>query len=72
MGRITRANAQAVKIQWDDGEKVTWKRAELAPKELEIVEDENPRDVNATASESGMPATVATPSAVVQALSEAE
>jgi hypothetical protein len=37
-GRIAWANAQAVKIQWDDGEKVTWKRAELAAKGLELLD----------------------------------
>src|SRR5579885_2857597 len=39
-GRIVWANAAAVKIQWDDGEKVTWKRAELAAKGLEILDDD--------------------------------
>jgi hypothetical protein len=29
-GRIVWANATTVKIQWDDGEKVTWKRARSA------------------------------------------
>jgi HB1, ASXL, restriction endonuclease HTH domain len=38
LGRIVWANAVAVKIQWDDGEKVTWKRADLGIKGLEIVE----------------------------------
>ncbi len=43
-GRIVWANAQAVKIQWDDGEKVTWKRAELAAKGLEVLDAEEPVD----------------------------
>ena len=34
-GRITWANATALKIEWADGEKVTWKRADLASKGLE-------------------------------------
>ena len=28
-GRIVWANAAAVKVQWDDGEQVTWKRDSL-------------------------------------------
>jgi hypothetical protein len=38
-GRIVWANASAVKIQWNDGEKVTWRRSELASKGLLVVED---------------------------------
>jgi hypothetical protein len=38
-GRITWANGTSVKIEWADGEKVTWKRAELAGKGLELVGD---------------------------------
>jgi hypothetical protein len=41
LGRIVWANAVAVKIQWDDGEKVTWKRAELGVKGLEVLEPED-------------------------------
>ena len=40
-GRIIWANAVAVKIQWDDGEKVTWKRAELGGKGLEALASED-------------------------------
>jgi hypothetical protein len=42
-GRIAWANGTAVKIQWDDGEKVTWKRAELGAKGLQVIEDEQGR-----------------------------
>jgi hypothetical protein len=38
-GRITWANAAAVKIEWADGEKVTWKRGDLASKGLEVLGD---------------------------------
>jgi outer membrane biosynthesis protein TonB len=38
-GRIVWANGTTVKIEWNDGEKVTWKRAELAGKGLELVGD---------------------------------
>ena len=40
IGRIVWANSTTVKVQWDDGEKVNWKRAELAEKGLEILDDE--------------------------------
>jgi HB1/ASXL restriction endonuclease-like protein with HTH domain len=45
-GRIVWANAVAVKIQWDDGEKVTWKRAELGSKGLEVLEAEEATQPN--------------------------
>ena len=41
-GRIAWANAVAVKIKWDDGEEVTWKRAELASKPIEFLDAEEP------------------------------
>jgi len=37
-GRIAWANAVAVKIKWDDGEQVTWKRAELASKPIAFLD----------------------------------
>jgi HB1, ASXL, restriction endonuclease HTH domain len=40
-GRIVWANASAVKIQWDDGEKVTWKRAELGAKGLQVIDTDD-------------------------------
>src|SRR5262245_36516815 len=43
-GRIVWANAAAVKIQWNDGEQVTWRRDSLASRPIEILEpsgDEN-------------------------------
>ena len=59
-GRIVWANAAAVKIQWDDGEKVTCKRAELGDKGVEIIEsEETPRPQEAAtsvATESAIPA----------------
>jgi hypothetical protein len=39
-GRITWANAVSVKIKWDDGEQVTWKRADLANKPIEFLDAE--------------------------------
>ena len=37
-GRIIWANATAVKIKWDDGEQVTWKRDSLAERPVEILD----------------------------------
>jgi hypothetical protein len=37
-GRIVWANATAVKIRWDDGEQVTWRRDSLADRPLEILD----------------------------------
>jgi hypothetical protein len=37
-GRITWANGVAVKIQWDDGEQVTWKRDSLAERPIAILD----------------------------------
>src|SRR5277367_2674472 len=37
-GRLVWANAVSEKIQWDDGEQVTWKRDTLATRPLEILD----------------------------------
>jgi hypothetical protein len=37
-GRIVWANAVAVKVKWDDGEQVTWKRDSLATRPIEILD----------------------------------
>ncbi len=51
-GRIVWANAAAVKIEWKDGEKVTWKRADLAAKGLELLDpDGGPEPVERQAAE---------------------
>ena len=39
-GRIAFANAFAVKIKWDDGQEVTWKRSELAGKPIAFLDAE--------------------------------
>ena len=36
-GRITWANSVSVKVQWDDGEQVTWRRDSLAGRPIEIL-----------------------------------
>ena len=37
-GRITWANGVSVKVQWDDGEQVTWRRDSLADRPIEILD----------------------------------
>jgi hypothetical protein len=62
-GRIAWANATTVTVQWDDGEKVTWKRTDLAAKGLEILdEDQAPETpVEAETQAPAEPAPEATP-----------
>src|SRR5215469_8756132 len=37
-GRIVWANAVSVKIKWDDGEQITWRRDSLADRPIEILD----------------------------------
>ncbi len=37
-GRITWANGVSVKVRWDDGEQVTWRRDSLADRPIEILD----------------------------------
>jgi hypothetical protein len=51
-GRIAWANAVSVKIKWDDGEEVTWKRDSLATRPVEFLDtDEGVRDEPTAAAE---------------------
>ena len=52
-GRIAWANGLSVKIKWDDGEMVTWRRDELAGKPIEILaaDDEPPEEQLTPAAE---------------------
>jgi HB1, ASXL, restriction endonuclease HTH domain len=54
-GRITWANAVSVKIEWADGEKVTWRRDSLAKRPIMILdaqsEDQTPAPTDSTAAE---------------------
>jgi HB1, ASXL, restriction endonuclease HTH domain len=43
-GRIVWANAVAVKIRWDDGEQVTWRRDSLAERPVEILAESADED----------------------------
>jgi hypothetical protein len=51
-GRITWANGVSVKIQWDDGEQVTWRRDSLAERPIEILD---PAGEEGKAAASGAP-----------------
>jgi hypothetical protein len=46
-GRIVWANATSVKITWDDGEQVTWRRDSLASRPIEILAEQAPSDESA-------------------------
>lgn len=53
-GRIVWANAVAVKIQWDDGEQITWRRDALADKPIDILDpsdEEGQAGTNAAAAD---------------------
>src|SRR5580700_9203165 len=43
-GRIVWANAVSVKIRWDDGEQVTWRRDSLADRPIAIVDADDGGD----------------------------
>jgi HB1, ASXL, restriction endonuclease HTH domain len=63
-GRIVWANAVAVKIKWDDGEQVTWKRDALATRPLEILDvadegDQTPAPAATDSAEGSTASTVA-------------
>jgi hypothetical protein len=47
-GRIVWANAVSVKIRWDDGEQVTWRRDSLADRPIEILAAAGDQDQKAT------------------------
>ena len=57
-GRIAWANGVSVKIKWDDGELVTWRRDELAGKPIEILaaDDEQAAPQPETATAEANPA----------------
>ena len=61
-GRIAWANAVAVKIKWNDGEEVTWKRAGLASKPIKFLDTEpaGPTEQPAVAVAPDEPVTAAT------------
>ncbi|HEY7312818.1 MAG TPA: HTH domain-containing protein [Gemmataceae bacterium] len=56
-GRIVWANAVAVKIQWDDGDQVTWRRDALADRPIAILDAASDEDEPATTAASEQPVT---------------
>src|SRR5262245_40989926 len=50
-GRITWANGVSVKVQWDDGEQVTWRRDSLAGRPIEILDPAGEAEQAATIPE---------------------
>src|SRR5260370_2319470 len=50
-GRIVWANGVSVKIKWDDGEQVTWKRDSLATRPIEILDADDEQPPTAPAEE---------------------
>jgi hypothetical protein len=70
-GRIVWANAVSVKIKWDDGEQVTWKRDSLATRPIEILGgDGDPSAAPATPA-AAEPQSKAEPTAPPESTSEA-
>jgi hypothetical protein len=66
LGRIVWANAVSVKIQWDDGEKVTWRRAELGIKGVAVVEEDAAEAPAADATPAGEPVSMPADQAVAE------
>jgi hypothetical protein len=71
-GRITWANAVSVKIKWNDGEEVTWKRDALASRPIQILDaddlpaEEPPAATEPTAATAQPQVEVTTPPAEVE------
>src|SRR5215470_4676843 len=55
-GRIVWANAVAVKVKWDDGEPVTWKRDSLTDRPIEILDADGEDQAVAPPTASAPPA----------------
>jgi hypothetical protein len=67
-GRIVWCNAVAVKIRWDDGEQVTWRRDSLADRPIEILatagdEEQQVEPAAPAASEQAIPQSPVEPAA---------
>jgi hypothetical protein len=60
-GRIIWANGVSVKIKWDDGEQVTWRRDSLAGRPIEILAGDEDQPAPAAAPEPTEPAAPETP-----------
>jgi HB1, ASXL, restriction endonuclease HTH domain len=66
-GRIVWANGVSVKITWDDGEQVTWRRDSLAGRPIEILAGDEDQPAPAAAPEPTEPAAPETPPAAPEA-----
>jgi hypothetical protein len=69
-GRIVWANGVSVKIKWDDGEQVTWRRDSLAGRPIEILAGDEDQPAPAAAPEPTEPAAVEPPPAAPEAAQE--
>ena len=69
-GRIVWANGVSVKIAWDEGEPVTWRRDSLAGRPIEILADDEDRPAPAAAPEPTEPADPETPPAAPETAQE--
>jgi hypothetical protein len=68
LGRIVWANAVAVKIKWDDGEQVTWKRDSLATRPIELLDADGEDQTPAPAATDAAVGSTAAPEAEQSAL----
>jgi hypothetical protein len=70
-GRIVWANAVSVKIKWDDGEQVTWKRDSLATRPIEILDDDADQSAAPATPAATEPQSEAEPTATTEQAQEA-
>src|SRR5450755_533491 len=69
-GRIIWANGVSVKIRWDDGEQVTWRRDSLAGRPIEILGGDEAEAAPAAAPEPTEPAAAEPPPAAPETAQE--
>ncbi len=69
-GRIVWANGVSVKITWDDGEQVTWRRDSLADRPIEILADDENQPAPAASPAPAEPAVPETPPAAPESAQE--
>jgi HB1, ASXL, restriction endonuclease HTH domain len=69
-GRIVWANGVSVKVAWDEGEQVTWRRDSLAGRPIEILADDEDQPAPAAAPEPTEPAAPETPPAAPETAQE--
>jgi hypothetical protein len=69
-GRIVWANGVSVKVAWDDGEQVTWRRDSLAGRPIEILADDEDQPAPAAAPDPTEAAAPETPPAAPETAQE--